>query len=474
MPGLQGELSTTPHPTGCSPEADSLRALTKLWSHLRSGFVTVGTRRAELRGGEPATLQDLVQVVEMLYAGPLVFTAFANIGRGTTQLGPELWRAAQALGGQGAPLRPGMLVADTPRASCMGLLPLSDGTRRVMAGLGESRTDLLSQVRASQADPDVVRRELAALQVMGLVQLRGGPTSLSPADAGSSRALPARQPLAVGLRTPGTPSPSRPPLDRTPAPATPTTYSNPARPTWLEERTEPPVRSPLTTTRPPMTPGAAPTASGLLLRRLEREWDTIRTADDWTILAVPAGAAPDVVGRAADRMQDRYRQLLSDPSLDESCRTLAGRIHRRILDARERHQGGQPVRQQQSSLDIDTRIAEGKRLLDLGDFGRAARWLQAVHDERANDPAVLAMLAWAIWNLPEAPPTVRERKAESLVTLAQSIDATHPDPIVTVARMEVARNELISAEARLLRLVSQMPDHKVAADLLATVRARMR
>lgn len=463
------------HPSGSKPEPDSVRALARLWANLRSGVVAVGARRAELRGGEPATPQDLDNVVEMLYAGPLVFTAFANIGRGTTELAPELWRAAQALGGEGAPLRPGLQVADSPRTSCVNLLPLSDDTRRVLANLGAPRTDLLGLVRATQADPSIVRRELAALQAMGLVQLRGGSTSL-PADSNDSRALPPRQPLAAGLRTPGRQQASLAPRDRTPAPATAPVpnYSSPVRPTWLEERTEPPLRSPLTTTRPPMAAGPAPTASAILLRRLEREWETIRTADDWTILAVPAGASPDVVGRAADRMQDRYRQLLADPSLDESCRSLAGRIHRRIIDARERHQGGQPARQAPSSLGIDARIKEGQRLLELGDYGRAARWLQAVHEERANDPAVLAALAWAIWNLPEAPPTVRERKAEELVTLAQSIDGTHPDPIITVARMEFARNELISAEARLLRLVSQLPDHTVALQLLSAVRARLR
>ncbi len=74
----------------------------------------------------------------------------------------------------------------------------------------------------------------------------------------------------------------------------------------------------------------------LLVRRLQRDWDAIHDADDWTVVGATPMMDEISITRACGRMRERYRPLVDDPRVPPEGRELANRIHRRVMQAIER------------------------------------------------------------------------------------------------------------------------------------------
>ena len=74
----------------------------------------------------------------------------------------------------------------------------------------------------------------------------------------------------------------------------------------------------------------------LLVRRLQRDWEAIHSADDWTAVGATPMMDEASITRACTRMRERYLPLIEDPRVPPEGRELADRIHRRVMQAIER------------------------------------------------------------------------------------------------------------------------------------------
>ena len=213
--------------------------------------------------------------------------------------------------------------------------------------------------------------------------------------------------------------------------------------------------------------------AALLLRRLEREWSTIKEADDYTVLGVSPDTPPREIRPAAERMEQRYKALVEDSSAHPKARKLAQRIHQKVTAASQRMATGtakgSPGKTDELP-DEKTAFAEGRRQLKAGEYTRAVQWFALARKYNSNDADNVGHLGWAMYNDPERPMPKRRQKGRELLELSDVINPQAEHPQFFLAQVELGEGEANRAKARLERLLKNEPDYQPAQKLLATIR----
>lgn len=213
--------------------------------------------------------------------------------------------------------------------------------------------------------------------------------------------------------------------------------------------------------------------AALLVRRLEREWSTIKEADDYTVLGVSPDTPRHEIRPAAERMEQRYKAIAEEPSTHPKARKLAQRIHQKITAASQRMATGTAKGAPGASdglPDEKTAFAEGRRQLNAGDYTRAVKWFALARKYNSNDANNVGHLGWAMYNDPERPKAKRHQKGRELLELSDFINPQAEHPQFFLAQVELGEGEANRAKARLERLLSNQPDYTPAQKLLATIR----
>ena len=379
----------------------------KVWARSESGHLSAPLHPGTARfvRGRPVTHQDLVFAVQLIYVGDAEFHAATVDGLGVP-IGEDLWQAALA-GANAASLRAALDAAwvERPGARAVSRLPLATQTRQVLAQPNGAHLTLQDLVTRADVPVGSVERELSGLIALGFYRLRRAANQ--------------------GTRTP----PRRPARTRSPA-ATP--------------------------------------ASSAMTRRLEREWQILSNADDWTVLGIPPSSDALTIGRACERMLARYASLPTEGPTGD----LARQIQQRIQAAVDNVQAGRASSKQRDRLMADP-MAEGQRLAQAGQWNAASRCF-ALARKQAENARNVAWLGWALYNdTSRTGPRWRERGLE-LLALAESMGGFATEVQLLRARAELAEADYLRAWNRLERLSTLDPANVTVRSLLDQARSRIK
>ena len=212
------------------------------------------------------------------------------------------------------------------------------------------------------------------------------------------------------------------------------------------------------------------TRTALLLRRLEREWDIVKEADDYTVLGVSPDTPESDIAPAAQRMQERYAKIAADDGAHPKARKLAQRIFQKVAAAATRMAEGSATGGSSELPDEKTAFAEGTKHLEQGDFARAVKWFALARKYSSNDASNVGYLGWAVYNDPGRPKSKRHSKGRELLELSDFINPHAEGPQLFLAQVELAEGDPERARARMERLLALEPGYKPAQKLLATIR----
>ncbi|MFZ5481019.1 MAG: response regulator [Myxococcota bacterium] len=275
------------------------------------------------------------------------------------------------------------------------------------------------------------------------------PREPMPLRTGHPRTAPPGTPLPLYTRTPtappGTPLPARP-SSAPPAPA--------------HER----LAAPAGRVVPP--PASSVAAAAQLLVRLKREVKLVEEADAWTALGVPRRSQAALVAKAVERLRARYAPLTRDAQPE--VRELAARILKRI-DAAAADTGLDLV----VAAAEDDGLAEGRRLLERGEWEAADAFYEAARDARPDSASAMAGLGWARFHNPRRPQTSREDDGASLIQLALTFEAGLPDAWYWLAAITARRGDRATAMTHVQKALRLDPIHAGATELLRELRAAM-
>ena len=388
------------------PDLGSLRVLARCWARKASGVFSSPhvPGAANLADGQPVDARSLQVAIRVCYVGGGEFKPMDVLAAGKVELAGDLWECALAAANPTA-LRDALDAAWVQRSSAPAAarLPLSMQTRRVLSQRNSPRLTLLDLISAADVAVGNVDRELSALVALGFFRLR------------RAAARGRRPPRSVPLR------------DRTPA-------------------------------------GMA--GDAMMLRRLQKDWELVRDADDWTVIGASPTMDRSVVDRACQRMLDRYNKAARNPQASPAARELAQKIRRRVAAAVQNIQSGSAVTQAEARLRRDP-MGEGLRLAAEGSWGMAARCF-AVARKVSETARNVAWLGWATYN-DESKPERRKERALELLALAESMGGHASEVQLLRARADKAEGDLVRAWNRLERLVEQDPSDSEARELLGEV-----
>jgi len=212
------------------------------------------------------------------------------------------------------------------------------------------------------------------------------------------------------------------------------------------------------------------TRTALLLRRLEREWEIVKEADDYTVLGVSPDTPESEIAPAAERMQQRYAKVAEDEAAHPKARKLAQRIYQKVAAAATRMAEGSATGGSSPLPDEKTAFAEGTKNLEQGDFSRAVKWFALARKYSSNDAGNVGHLGWAVYNDPGRPKSKRHSTGRELLELSDFINPHAEGPQYFLAQVELSEGDPERARARLERLLALEPDYKPAQKLLATIR----
>ncbi|MCB9781118.1 MAG: hypothetical protein H6742_21305 [Alphaproteobacteria bacterium] len=206
-----------------------------------------------------------------------------------------------------------------------------------------------------------------------------------------------------------------------------------------------------------------------LQARLDRDWSTLRDADDWQVLGVPKDAPPDLVARGAARMRHRYAQ--ADEGVDDEISRETVRQVRARVEAAIEHLGAAAEQHDPpESPDPARALRLGQAAAVSGDLAQARRWLSVAARKDEHDPEIMAWYGWVL----VVDPTVRSDRARrrGLALLAMARAVAPDDPAVRARCAEAAleAGEVQDAAADVARLAELAPEHGE----LARLRHRLR
>ena len=222
--------------------------------------------------------------------------------------------------------------------------------------------------------------------------------------------------------------------------------------------------------RPAEAPRAPPPSSARIaaevahtLIRLRREVDAVEKGDAWTALGVPHGSEPDLVRRAAIRMEGRYAPLAHDGNAE--IRDLAERMLAQVRLA-VTHTGTDT-----HTPPADDGLAEGRALLAASEWRKADAWFEAARDRSPDSAACLACLGWARLNNPGLPKQAREEDGVALLRLSVQFDPRLIDAHLWLATFLRAQGDTKSALAHVQRVLRLDPGHAEAGAMSAGLTA---
>ena len=415
-------------PSVREPHKPTLAALARTWARRETGRLSGPAGAASIVRGEPCTHDDLTALNALLY-GPAgaTFTPgeAADADPDGSRMGPELLSAALAITSP-EPVVADLdrLLVDRPGAHRVAQLPLRESTLRLVSAKRDHTTTLRHLLEDLGLQSESVGHEVAALIVLGLYRLR---------------------PSRHAERKP----PPEPITKPVPPPPSPSSTQDPDR---IEDI--------------------------LLVRRLTREAELMRTADDYTVLGVPHDADEEMVRRAYARQRTRYRKLENDPELDPEVKKLVTEIARRLKKAgrrllREAQQPATPTATPARGYNpAEEAFEAGRAAADAGRWEEACVLFGKARTADSGSPRNMAWLGWATLHDPRKPTEKRRQDALELLQLADSFDPSDPDGQFFLAAAEAEDGQARRALARVTRMLRTHSDHKGARDLMMRLRRR--
>ena len=365
---------------------------------------------ARLAEGRPVDDRALQIAIRIAYVGGGEFKPMDVLAGTSVELSGDLWQCALAAANPES-LRAAVDAAWVQRSSATAAarLPIDRSTRRVLAQPNNPRLSLLDLVAGADVPIARVDRELSALVALGFYRLR------------RAAAQGRKRPRSVPLR------------DRTPI---------------------------------------ARSGDAMVVRRLQRDWQVVRDADDWTVIGASPTMDAETVARACKRMLDRYSQAARDPKASPEARDLATKIRMRVKEAVRNVQSGRAITQVEARLRQDP-MGEGRARAKAAEWSVAAKCF-AVARRMAETAQNVAWLGWAVYNDPTRPEERRKERGLELLALAESMGGHAGEVQLLRARAEAAEGDFVRAWTRLERLVEQDPDDEEARVLLRTVKDQVR
>lgn len=398
--------------------AGNVRAIGQLWAERASGELRLERGPAGARGwmvlaeGGALDSDGWELLSAALHGGELRFQPRRVHAAGDRLgLGAMLFGRVRRPDGTAWLQREGFLAVQRgPSADVVAILPVHEGTRRLLAEPDPSAS-LGEQIARRGLPASEVGADLQALVRLGLAQL-GEPT----------------------LARPARPAPARPAAPRPPPAATPD-----AEPTSVASRRSSSVGS----------------EAHQQLRRLRAELSRLRGAPPAVLLGIPSAADAALVQQSADRLRARYAALGEDPALGAEGRELAREMVDLIERARVRFAAGGPLAD--SPL---ARLPRLRALAEAGQLAEALRGLKALQEQHPFDAEILAELAW--WRRLDESLSLESRQEEALTEarLAVQLDPESARARFTLARLLAEQGALDGAREearRALRLDPQLP-----------------
>ncbi|MCP4807827.1 MAG: hypothetical protein GY913_09835 [Proteobacteria bacterium] len=212
-------------------------------------------------------------------------------------------------------------------------------------------------------------------------------------------------------------------------------------------------------------PSQAPTHADTAVRRLEREWRILSTADDWTVLGIPPDSGTELVERACARMLGRYARLPDHGPAGELAEKIRGRVQTAVDNVR---QGSASSYARQRLMDDP--ITEGIRQATAGNWNAASRCF-ALARKQGETALNVAWLGWALYNDRTRGGDRWRQRGLELLSLAESMGGSSSDVQLLRARADLAECDYVRAWNRLERLSDQDPRDTVVRELLAEAKA---
>jgi len=412
-------------PSAREPHKTTLAVLARAWARRETGRVSGAADSATILRGEPATSDDLAAITRLLYSAEgAVFAPgeLADADQDGSRVGPELLSAALAIT-SGEPVVSDLdrLLVDRPGAHRVAQLPLREATLRLVSAKRDHTTTLRHMFEDLGVEPELVGHEVAALIVLGLYRLR-----------------PSRH------------------VERKPA--------------------KPPASGPVAPPPAASAPSETHIHDMLLARRLTREAELMRTADDYTVLGVPADADEDLIRRAYSRQRARYRKLESSEELAPEVKALVSEIARhlkkagrRLLKEAREPASAPPTRNYDPAEEA---FLAGQAAVEAGRWDEATRHLSKARSHDSGSPRNMAWLGWATWHDTRKAKDKRRQDALELLQLADSFNPTDPDGQYFLAAVEAEDGQHRRALARITRLLRSDSSHRRGRELMMRLRRR--
>jgi tetratricopeptide (TPR) repeat protein len=212
-----------------------------------------------------------------------------------------------------------------------------------------------------------------------------------------------------------------------------------------------------------------------VLQRLERELSTILDATPPVVLGIPADAKRGLVDTAANRMRQRYAELIADRGGTAEVRVLALQIAK-IVDMAHRNFNFDAVTSTGLGAaamfgdDIDEMLEEGRSLIGDRRWTEADRLLARAHRKRIDHVPVLANLGWARLHNPEVDQETRTEEGNDYLLLAEQFDPMDGDGQYYLAQVLLAAGRLEEAEQRAERALKAVPEDAARKALVRKIK----
>ena len=471
VPDADGAAPLDDPETSGDPDPDAVNFVVGLWARRHSGVVQVSSQGllATIYEGDPIDPESRRALILAMWEGGVTFAAgFTPYGSARIPIAPILWDTILRLQRPELVLRRLDHVLVERGAAARALeLPVSDSLRRLLE-MPRAHTPLREACERAGISPRELAGPLSALITTGFFMLRPAPAAAESAARAPVEAPPPRPttpPVNVGTRQLNPPARPAPPheLDgKTSFAATPRPQ---ARSGYFDDISVHSVEAPRRAT-------VDPSHLALLLGRLQKEWERIERADDWTALGVPKGSSPELVSRALERLERRYDDETVREAQNAMLSEISEKLLARVREASKNIRAGRPSGGVLAVPPHQTSFEQGLRALSAKDFHTAARWFHVAREQEPNSSLYAGYLGWAIWNNPQLDLRRRHAKGRELLEIAD----VSGDPVAAtqtfLAAVEADSGEHEQAVARVARALRLDPEFGLAKALQRRLRDR--
>lgn len=469
LPAADGAPAELDDPeTSGDPDPDAVNFVVGLWARRHSGVVQVASLGllATIYEGDPIDPESRRALILAMWEGGVTFAAgFTPYGSARIPIAPILWDTILRLQRPEQVLRRLDHVLVERGAAARALeLPISDSLRRLLE-LPRAHTPLREVCERAGISPRELAGPLSALIATGFFMLRPAPAVAEPARAPVEAPPPRPATPPVGHGTRQLSSPPRPPPEHD-------GRERFAPPPRVEPR--PPAHSDLSdhSVERLRRPSVDPAHLALLLGRLQKEWERIERADDWTALGVPKGSTPELVSRALERLERRYDDDTVREAQNAALSEISEKLLARVREAAKNIRAGRPSGGVLAVPPHQTSFEQGLRALTAKDFHTAARWFHVAREQAPNSALYAGYLGWAIWNNPQLDLRRRHAKGRELLELADVSGEPIAATQTFLAAVEADAGEHEQATLRVARALRLDPEFGLARALQRRLKDR--